>query len=220
MPMNMNPAMNMNMNMTNVNMAQQNPAAQFTRYIYATLTQQNNTNPPQLGWKKEITLQERARQIKCLFDSLRMLSSAVDLKHSLDVAITFETKQFQTSATREQYQHSIHEKLARIRDERQNQINNASAAANNPMANSPANTRGPALQQAQQQLSQMQNLSFQHQMQQAAQAGMQQAVMSNQMNAQSTISVSSMPQPSIYSRPLTRLLSSRVTVMCSIPAWP
>lgn len=177
--MNMNMNMNMAMNGMNPNMGQQK-GPNFLSIIYQNLTQSQNQDGPLQGWRAGITIQERAGQIKILFDSLRMLTSTVDVKRSLDIALAFERKQFMSSATQEAYKQSIHEKLASIRDQRQQHVN-----ANNGVASGNMQMGGnAAFQQQQPQMSQMnQAMNFNQQ-------AMQPSPMMSQMPNQQSINVS------------------------------
>lgn len=140
------PNMNMNMNM-NPNLAQQQKGPNFLSIIYQNLTASQSQDGPFSGWRSSFTVQERAGQIKVLFDSLRMLAQGVDIRRSLDIAIAFERKQFMQSASLEAYRQSIHEKLSGIRDQRQHQ---AQVSAANNMPNN-MQMMNPSFQQTQQQ---------------------------------------------------------------------
>ncbi|KAK5951853.1 hypothetical protein OHC33_007145 [Knufia fluminis] len=128
------PNMNMGMGM---NSNGQNKQPNFLQFIYQSLTQSQQNDGPFTGWRGALSIQERAAQIKILFDSLRMLGSTVDTKRSLDIALAFERKQFMQSSTQDAYKHSIHEKLASIRDQRQQQV--TTAANGMPNASGPPN---------------------------------------------------------------------------------
>lgn len=151
------PNMNMNMGMNNVNpnMAQQKGPPNFLQIIYQNLTQSQNVDGPFQGWRQGVSIQERAGQIRLLFDSLRMLSNTNDIVRSLDIALAFERKQFVSSATLEAYKQSIREKLFSIRDQRQQNVN---ANTNLPPGNMPMVQNAGFQQQqqpTQQQVSQM-----------------------------------------------------------------
>lgn len=175
--------MGMGMNPVNQNMAQQRGPPNFISIIYQNLSQSQNLDGPFQGWRQGVSNQERAGQIKLLFDSLRMLSSTNDIVRSLDIALAFERKQFISSATQEAYKQSIREKLFSIKDQRQQYVN-----ANLPAGN----------------MQMPQNAAFQHQQQQSMQPqapqmaqamnfnqqGMQPSPMVNQMPGQQNMNVS------------------------------
>lgn len=166
MGMSMGMGNNMNMNM-NPNMQQQQQQQQqqqrgpnFLGMIYQNLTASQGQDGPFTGWRSHVSIQERAGQVKILFDSLRMLGAAVDIRRSLDIAVAFERRQFLQSASLEAYKQSLHEKLSSIRDQRQHQ---AQVSANSMPNN--MQMMNPAFQQAQQQQPQMNqmtpNMNFQ-----------------------------------------------------------
>lgn len=143
---NVNMMQNMGISMPMNNMNPQMPKAQqpnFLQFIYQNLSNNNNNDGPFTGWQANIGHQERAGQIKILFDSLRMLGATTDTKRSLDIAIAFERKQFTQSPSLEAYKKSIHEKLAGIRDQRQQAVQ---VAANGGVVNQ-ANSMGANMAQ-------------------------------------------------------------------------
>lgn len=157
MNMGMGMGMGMNMNM-NQNM-QQPKGPNFLAIIYQNLSASQGQDGPFTGWRNHVSIQERAGQVKILFDSLRMLGQAVDIRRSLDIAVAFERRQFLQSASLEAYKQSLHEKLSSIRDQRQHQ---AQVSANNMPNN--MQMMNPTFQQAQQQpqMNQMTpNMNFQ-----------------------------------------------------------
>lgn len=154
---NMNMGMNMGMGM-NPNM-QQPKGPNFLGMIYQNLSASQGQDGPFTGWRSHVAIQERAGQVKILFDSLRMLGSTVDIRRSLDIAVAFERRQFLQSTSLEAYKQSLHDKLSSIRDQRQQQ---AQVSANNMPNN--MQMMNPAFQQAQQQpqMNQMTpNMNFQ-----------------------------------------------------------
>lgn len=175
--MNMMPNMNMQqMGMANMNMMMNNNVQQmgqlktpsYLQFIYQNLQVSTQQDGPFTGWQAGVTHQDRAAQIKILFDSLRMLGPA-DTKRSLDIALAFERQQFTKSPSVDAYKQSIHDKLAGIRDQRQQAANNANnAGVNNAM------TAGM------QQMGGVPNMPGFSQSAQAA--GMMQGVMPNQKN--------------------------------------
>lgn len=150
MGMSMGMGNNMNMNM-NPNMQQQQRGPNFLGMIYQNLTASQGQDGPFTGWRSHVSIQERAGQVKILFDSLRMLGAAVDIRRSLDIAVAFERRQFLQSASLEAYKQSLHEKLSSIRDQRQHQAQVSANAMPNNMQ-----MMNPAFQQAQQQQQQQQ----------------------------------------------------------------
>src|SRR5271154_4603114 len=89
------------------------------RFIIQTLHGQG----PFSGWQATVPNEQRAQQVKLLVDSLRLLRPVIDYSQVVHVAINFELKAFMQSGNREQYIASCQEKLARIRDQRQQQVN-------------------------------------------------------------------------------------------------
>lgn len=170
------PNMNMGMGM---NSNGQNKQPNFLQFIYQSLTQSQQNDGPFTGWRGALSIQERAAQIKILFDSLRMLGSTVDTKRSLDIALAFERKQFMQSSTQDAYKHSIHEKLASIRDQRQQQV--TTAANGMPNASGPPNGMMNGFPQMG---GANQNMNF------PQQQGMQPSSMLPQMQQQASMNVS------------------------------
>lgn len=155
----------------------------FIQFIYQSLSQSQQNDGPFTSWRAPFSIQERAAQIKILFDSLRMLGSTVDTKRSLDIALAFERKQFIQSPTQEAYKHSIHEKLASIRDQRQQQVATASATA--ATANGmPKSSAPPMINGFPQMGAANQTMNFQQQQ------GMQPSPMLPQMQQPSSMNVS------------------------------
>lgn len=103
---------------------QQQRAPQYITFIYQSLAQQQQQDGPPQGWRASVTTQERAAQIKLLFDSLRMLGQPQDIKRSLDIALAFEKKQFTQCQSHDHYKEEMRQKLSNIRDQRQLAVNN------------------------------------------------------------------------------------------------
>lgn len=115
-------------NMSNTGMQQQQQQQQrappYINFIYQSLAQQQQQEGPAQGWRVSVTAQERAAQIKLLFDSLRMLGQPQDTRRSLDIAIAFEKKQFLQCQSHDHYKEQMRQKLSNIRDQRQVAANN------------------------------------------------------------------------------------------------
>lgn len=178
--MNMGMNMGMGMNSMNPNMPQQRPPP-FLAIIYQSLTQSQQHDGPFQGWRANMSIQERAAQIKVVFDSLRMLGGQSDTRHSLDIALAFERKQFSQSQTQEAYKQSIHDKLAEIRDKRQQQVN---GMPNNMMQQPIMSTPNMAQRQPQMQPGMPQNMNFgqQSMVQQSPMVGSMQQQPQSMMN--------------------------------------
>ena len=94
--------------------------AQIQRLIYQALSQQGAYTT---GWQAAVTVPERGAQIRLIVDSLRLVRPPVDPPRATEVAIQFERKAFIQSTSKEQYLQECNSKLARIRDQRAQQMN-------------------------------------------------------------------------------------------------
>ncbi|RMZ81018.1 hypothetical protein DV738_g2428, partial [Chaetothyriales sp. CBS 135597] len=99
--------------------AQSSQAGQAQRYILMNL---QNQGPFVGGWQATVPTPERMNQVKLLVDSLKLVRPPVPPERAIEVAIQFERKAFQQSATKEAYLNECREKLARIRDQRTAQM--------------------------------------------------------------------------------------------------
>ncbi|KAL9618034.1 MAG: hypothetical protein Q9160_007223 [Pyrenula sp. 1 TL-2023] len=133
------------------------------RQIYASLSKQT----PSTGWQAQISPQQRLNLIKQLISSLRLIKPPKPLGETVDIAIRFEHKLFESSPDSTTYQHEFSEKLHKIQETRQKQAAEMQSQAHNmhnPMQQTPS--------------SQGQNMSFppqlQHQMQASPIPAMQQ----------------------------------------------
>lgn len=164
-------------NMQQQQQQQQQRAPQYITFIYQNLAHQQQQDGPPQGWRQSVTTQERAAQIKLLFDSLRMLGQPQDTRRSLDIALAFEKKQFTQCQNHDHYKDEMRQKLSNIRDQRQ------VAANNNGMP-------GMNMAQQQQQMSNntnqgiggFGNLNMGTPQMPGQQMGQQQANMANNMN--------------------------------------
>lgn len=93
--------------------------AQIHRQIIQNLQSQG----PFSGWQASVPIPERAAQIRQLVDSLRLVRPPVEPPKAAEVAIQFERKAFAQSASKEDYIRECNDKLARIRDQRAQQMN-------------------------------------------------------------------------------------------------
>ena len=75
------------------------------------------------GWQAAVTVPERGAQIRLFTDSLRLVRPPVDPPRATEVAIQFERKAFAQSTSKEQYLQECNSKLARLRDQRAQQMN-------------------------------------------------------------------------------------------------
>ena len=141
-----NTGVGMGMNNMNQSVPQQK-GPNFLAIIYQTLTTSQSQDGPLQGWRQQVAIQDRAAQIKILFDNLRLLGTQVDTKRSLDIALAFERRQFSSTASMEAYKKSIHDKLASIRDQRQQQVNGNNPGQAGMMMNSSMSQ--PQMQQQQ-----------------------------------------------------------------------
>ncbi|RMD44785.1 hypothetical protein DV735_g341, partial [Chaetothyriales sp. CBS 134920] len=80
--------------------AQSGQPGQAQRYILMNL---QNQGPFAGGWQAAVPIPERMNQVKLLVDSLKLVRPPVDPAKAIDVAIQFERKAFQQSATKEAY---------------------------------------------------------------------------------------------------------------------
>jgi len=170
--------MGMGRGMPNGNMQQANAnnamGMQAQKYIFQSLARDG----PFTGWQTDVPIQERAGQVKLLVDSLRLLGQPVEMPRAIDVALSFERKEFAQSPTKEDYRRQCNEKLAKIRDQRQQNVvraNTASGMTNMQMIN-------PNFQQQMQQMNQ--NMGFPQQQQ----PDMHASPMINQHQGQQNIS--------------------------------
>jgi hypothetical protein len=126
----MNPAF-MNQQMANMraqpgmNMqgGMQQQMAMGNAQIHRQIIQNLQSQGPFSGWQAAVPINERAAQIRQLVDSLRLVRPPVEPPKAAEVAIQFERKAFAQSASKEDYIRECNDKLARIRDQRAQQMN-------------------------------------------------------------------------------------------------
>ena len=151
---------------------------QIQRHIFSSLQSQGTFS----GWQANVSIQERAGQVRQLVDSLRLVRPPVELPRAVEVALQFERKCFSQSTSKEDYFRECGEKLGRIRDQRAQQLNQT---ANNiqgmPMQNQNFQQVPQMAQQSMQNMNQqIPNMGMQQQMQ--PQQTMQPSQMTNQQN--------------------------------------
>lgn len=103
--------------------------AQIQRQIFQSLQSQGQYTT---GWQASVTVPERGAQIRQLVDSLRLVRPPVEPPRATEVAIQFERKAFAQSTSKEQYLQECNDKLARIRDQRAQQMNATNMAGMQP----------------------------------------------------------------------------------------
>jgi hypothetical protein len=142
----MNQMNQMNQMQQNPNMAAMNGQNFSANSLMKQIAGALQSQGPMQGWQGEVPITERVQQVRLLVDSLRLVRPPVDVGRAVEVALTFETKAFRQSSTKETYLKECQEKLTRIRDQRAQQANQAMANGGNPnMAN-----QNPNMQQMQQ----------------------------------------------------------------------
>ena len=139
---------------------------QIQRHIFSSLQSQG----PFSGWQANVSIQERAGQVRQLVDSLRLVRPPVELPRAVEVALQFERKCFSQSTSKEDYFRECSEKLGRIRDQRAQQL---TQTANNMQGM-------PMQNQNFQQVPQMGQQSMQNMNQQMPNMGMQQQLQQQQ----------------------------------------
>lgn len=182
--MGMNMGGNNGMNGINPNVQQQR-GPNFLSIIYQSLTASQQQDGPFQGWRQQVNIQDRAAQIKILFDSLRVLAGSNDIRRSLDIALAFERKRWNESPSQEAYKQAIHEKLSSIRDQRQQMAQNAVNGMQNSALNTLIQNQGQNMQGLQMPANVGQNLNFSN-----GQPNMQQSPMMPQVQQQQTMNVS------------------------------
>ena len=150
---------------------------QIQRHIFSSLQSQG----PFSGWQANVSIQERAGQVRQLVDSLRLVRPPVELPRAVEVALQFERKCFSQSTSKEDYFRECSDKLGRIRDQRAQQV---TQTANNmqgmPIQNQNFQQVPHMGQQNMQNIQPIPNVTMQQHMQQ--QQAMQPSSITNQQN--------------------------------------
>ncbi|KAL8743469.1 MAG: hypothetical protein Q9190_004185 [Brigantiaea leucoxantha] len=106
---------------TQTNVPQVGQPNGIQHHIWRTLSQQQI--PP--GWQGSVSPQNRMTVVCQLVTALRILHNAINDQHSVQVAITFETKAFLNCPDKQTYETTYRNKLREITETRRRQIEDA-----------------------------------------------------------------------------------------------